>query len=47
MKHRLRKQIVVRQSSGTETPQPFLSYETCVELRENGFDETSTSIDAR
>jgi len=38
--------IVARQSSVTETPQPFLSNEPWRELRRNGFDETSILVDA-
>jgi len=32
--------IVAKQSSVTETTQPFLSNESCEKLRENGYDET-------
>jgi len=39
--------IVARQSSITETTQPSLSNETCVKLREDGFDETNILVDAR
>jgi len=37
----------VKQGSVTETPQPLLSYETCVELRDKGFDETNILTGAR
>jgi len=36
----------VKYGSVTETPQPALNYETCVELRCAGFDETNIPIGA-
>jgi len=41
------REIVVRQSPATETPQPFWSYESWDELRRNGFDETGNLAGAR
>jgi len=37
----------VKQGSVTETPQPLLSYEVCMELRKSGFDETNILTGAR
>jgi len=39
--------VAVKQGSVTETPQSLLSYETCVELRDKGFDETNILTGAR
>ena len=41
------RKILVRESSRTETAQLSRSYETCVELRGERFDETADSTDAR
>ena len=40
------RKIAVKQSSRTETTQPTLNYETCVELRGVGIDETAVSTGA-
>jgi len=39
--------VAVKQGSVTETPQSLLSYETCVELRSKGIDETNILTGAR
>ena len=40
------KEDAVRYGSITETTQSLLSYETCVELRSRGFDETNVPTGA-